>query len=60
MAGCPADAIVFGDVKDPASRVSQLAREQRAYKVLEEVGARPSISYLADLKNPAAAGGAHE
>jgi molybdopterin-containing oxidoreductase family iron-sulfur binding subunit len=60
MAACPADAIVFGDLKDPASRISQLAREQRAYKVLEEVGAKPAIAYLADLKNPAATGDAHE
>jgi Fe-S-cluster-containing dehydrogenase component/anaerobic selenocysteine-containing dehydrogenase len=60
MAGCPTDAIVFGDLKDPASRVSQLARAQRAYKVLEEVGAKPAITYLADLKNPAVDGGAHE
>ena len=60
MAACPTDAIVFGDLKDPASRVSQLAAEQRGYKVLEEVGARPAITYLADLKNPAVDGGAHE
>jgi molybdopterin-containing oxidoreductase family iron-sulfur binding subunit len=60
MAACPADAIVFGDLKDPASRISRLAREQRAYKVLEEVGAKPAIAYLADLKNPAATGDAHE
>jgi len=60
MAGCPTDAIVFGDLKDPKSKVSQLAGEHRAYKVLEEVGARPAITYLADLKNPAVDGGAHE
>jgi Fe-S-cluster-containing dehydrogenase component/anaerobic selenocysteine-containing dehydrogenase len=60
MAGCPTDAIVFGDLKDPKSMVSQLAGERRAYKVLEEVGARPSITYLTDLKNPAVDGVAHE
>jgi molybdopterin-containing oxidoreductase family iron-sulfur binding subunit len=60
MAACPTDAIVFGDLKDPKSRVSQLAGEHRGYKVLEEVGARPAITYLADLKNPAVDGGAHE
>jgi Fe-S-cluster-containing dehydrogenase component/anaerobic selenocysteine-containing dehydrogenase len=60
MAGCPTDAIVFGDLKDPKSKVSQLARAQRGYKVLEEVGARPSITYLTDLKNPAVAGDPHE
>ena len=52
MAGCPTDAIVFGDLKDPKSKVAQLVTASRAYRVLEEVGARPAITYLADLKNP--------
>ncbi|WP_306591116.1 TAT-variant-translocated molybdopterin oxidoreductase [Geothrix sp. 21YS21S-4] len=62
MAGCPSDAIVFGDLRDPNSRISQLASASRAYRVLEEIGARPAITYLADLKNPAAEatlGGSH-
>jgi len=59
MAGCPSDAIVFGDLKDPKSKVAQLVAASRAYKVLEEVGAKPAITYLADLKNPAAEGGSH-
>lgn len=62
MAGCPSDAIVFGDLKDPKSKVSQLVAASRAYRVLEEVGAKPAITYLADLKNPAgeaAVGGSH-
>ena len=53
---CPADAIVFGDLKDPQSRVAALARSRRGYRLLEEVGARPAITYLADLKNPAMEG----
>jgi molybdopterin-containing oxidoreductase family iron-sulfur binding subunit len=52
MAGCPSDAIVFGDLKDPKSKVAQLVSASRAYRVLEEVGAKPAITYLADLKNP--------
>ncbi|MBI4913918.1 MAG: TAT-variant-translocated molybdopterin oxidoreductase [Acidobacteria bacterium] len=55
-AGCPAEAIVFGDLKDPKSRVSRLAADRRGYKVLEELGARPAITYLADLRNPAQGG----
>ena len=51
-AACPAEAIVFGDLKDKDSRVSKLSRSDRGYKVLEELGIRPSITYLANLKNP--------
>ncbi|WP_243317529.1 TAT-variant-translocated molybdopterin oxidoreductase [Geothrix paludis] len=63
MAGCPSDAIVFGDLKDPKSKVSQLVAASRAYRVLEELGVKPAITYLADLKNPAVeatVGGHHE
>ncbi|MDR3683314.1 MAG: 4Fe-4S dicluster domain-containing protein, partial [Geothrix sp.] len=59
MAGCPSDAIVFGDLKDPKSKVAQLMGATRAYRVLEELGVKPAITYLADLKNPAAEGGHH-
>ncbi|MBI5240794.1 MAG: 4Fe-4S dicluster domain-containing protein [Elusimicrobia bacterium] len=52
-AACPAGAIVFGDLKDPASRVSRLAARGRGYRVLEELGVKPSVTYLADLSNPA-------
>ncbi len=57
-AACPSQAIVFGDLKDPDSRVSKLARSGRGYKVLEELGVRPSVTYLADVRNPA--GNGHE
>jgi molybdopterin-containing oxidoreductase family iron-sulfur binding subunit len=50
---CPAGAIVFGDLRDPDSRVSKLAASDRGYRVLEELGVRPSVTYLADLTNPA-------
>lgn len=59
MAGCPSDAIVFGDLKNPNSRIAKLVGDKRAYRVLEEVGAKPAITYLADLKNPAVEGGSH-
>jgi len=58
-AACPSEAIVFGDLKDPNSKVSKMARTGRSFKVLEELGARPAVSYLADLKNPAGEGGHH-
>lgn len=43
---CPTDALVFGDLNDPESRVSQLARSKRAFRLLEELGTEPSVIYL--------------
>jgi molybdopterin-containing oxidoreductase family iron-sulfur binding subunit len=48
---CPAQAIVFGDLSNPASRVSVLAKNERRYGVLEDLGTRPSVSYLTRVKN---------
>jgi Fe-S-cluster-containing dehydrogenase component len=43
---CPTGALVFGDLDDPESRVSRLARSPRAYRLLEDLGTEPSIYYL--------------
>ena len=43
---CPTRALNFGDLKDPFSKVSIMAQDRRAYKVLEEVGTDPSVIYL--------------
>ncbi|MFH2202254.1 MAG: 4Fe-4S dicluster domain-containing protein [Elusimicrobiota bacterium] len=53
-AACPAKAIVFGDANDKNSAVAKLAHDKRGYKVLEELGARPSVTYLAKIENPKA------
>jgi Fe-S-cluster-containing dehydrogenase component len=53
-AACPAGAIVFGDLNDAASRVAVLSKNNRNYRMLEELGIKPSVTYLADIANPAA------
>jgi molybdopterin-containing oxidoreductase family iron-sulfur binding subunit len=63
---CPADAILFGDMNDPMSKLSKQLKikdiegdygidkkigEKRAYTVLEEVGTKPNVLYLTKIRN---------
>jgi len=43
---CPADAFVFGDAHDPASRVSSRRKDERGYAVFDMLNTRPGITYL--------------
>ncbi|WP_297335429.1 TAT-variant-translocated molybdopterin oxidoreductase [Algoriphagus sp.] len=61
---CPTDALVFGDMNDPSSKVSQLLKieenstsaqkevnEERAYHVLEEINVSPNVWYFTKIRN---------
>jgi len=43
---CPTDALAFGNLLDPQSRVSQLMRDSRAYQVLDHLNTKPAVIYL--------------
>jgi molybdopterin-containing oxidoreductase family iron-sulfur binding subunit len=48
---CPARAIVFGDRNDPGSAISRRMRDPRSYRLLEELGVKPSIAYMTLVRN---------
>ncbi len=62
---CPSEAIVFGDLNDPASRVRQVAENPRGYHVLANLNTRPAVTYLARVVHhdvpaaPAGSGAEH-
>ncbi|MBT4500594.1 MAG: 4Fe-4S dicluster domain-containing protein, partial [Gemmatimonadetes bacterium] len=48
---CPADAILFGDMNDSASRVAKSIENPRHYRMLEEMNYRPTVGYLTKVRN---------
>ncbi|QDV22307.1 TAT-variant-translocated molybdopterin oxidoreductase [Aureliella helgolandensis] len=51
QAACPTQAIVFGDIKDPNTKVSQMQHSPRAYDMLAELNIKPRTRYLARVRN---------
>lgn len=60
---CPTEAIVFGDLNDPGSRVAKLHAQPHSYALLSELNIKPRTRYMARLNNalaePASGGPAH-
>ena len=51
---CPTEAIVFGDMRDPNSRISKLLRREdgeRAFHALESINVQPNVTYLTKIRN---------
>jgi molybdopterin-containing oxidoreductase family iron-sulfur binding subunit len=46
---CPTEAIVFGDLNDPSSHVTQRKQERSSYRLLGELNTRPRTTYLAKI-----------
>ncbi|MBK9031138.1 MAG: 4Fe-4S dicluster domain-containing protein [Myxococcales bacterium] len=63
QAACPTEAIVFGDLSDPESRVSKLHGDRRQYELLSDLNDKPRTRFLARVRNPnpalASAAGTH-
>jgi molybdopterin-containing oxidoreductase family iron-sulfur binding subunit len=47
---CPPQAIVFGDLDDPNSKVFKLSKSKRMFRLLEDLGTEPKVFYLSEVE----------
>jgi molybdopterin-containing oxidoreductase family iron-sulfur binding subunit len=52
QAACPTNAIVFGDMNDPQSKVAEWKDSPLHYGLLTDLNTIPRTTYLAELRNP--------
>ena len=48
---CPTQAITFGNINDPLSKVAKMKESERNYEMLQELNIRPRTTFLARIKN---------
>ncbi|MCF7804779.1 MAG: 4Fe-4S dicluster domain-containing protein, partial [Candidatus Marinimicrobia bacterium] len=48
---CPTDAIIFGDMNDPESKIARTMENPRHYRILEKMNFRPTTGYLSMVRN---------
>ncbi|MGH9479149.1 MAG: molybdopterin dinucleotide binding domain-containing protein, partial [Terriglobales bacterium] len=60
MQTCPTDAIVFGDLLDPLSRVARLSADPRGYGLMADENTYPAVTYLRKVNFDLNAGPSYE
>ncbi|MEM9367905.1 MAG: TAT-variant-translocated molybdopterin oxidoreductase [Planctomycetota bacterium] len=48
---CPCNAVEFGNIADPESRVSKAKKDKRSYGMLTQLNTKPRTTYLARIRN---------
>jgi Fe-S-cluster-containing dehydrogenase component len=48
---CPTDALVFGNVNDPESKVAKLVKNERNYLLLADLDTQPNVFYMTKIRN---------
>lgn len=43
---CPAQARIFGDQEDPKSQISQILKQEKSFRLLEEKRTKPNVHYI--------------